>query len=124
VEVLDDVAMSLEATLIAQMLDEQPERMAILSHVNVNLKVKNDRDYKTQLAAYVDSEEAKFLEVKRDLTAKRLLSPNEAIDDAFLPSPLIEINDGRSAKVFPLGEVLFRSPKVKCEAEYLGVRYE
>jgi hypothetical protein len=115
---------AIRATLIAQMLGEQPERMAIQSHVDVNLKVTNDQDYKTQLAAYVDREEAKFHKVKRDLAAKQLISPTEASDDAVLPSLLIVINDNRSAKVFPLEEVLFRSTKVKCEAEHLGVLYE
>jgi hypothetical protein len=41
-----------------------------------------------------------------------------------LPSLLLVISDSRSAKVFPLEEVQFRSPKVKLEAEHLGVLYE
>lgn len=98
--------------------------MALQSHVDVNLKVKNDQDYKTQLAAYVDREEAKFRTVKVNLTAKQLLSPAEASDDTVLPSLLLVISDSRSAKVFPLEEVHFRSPKVKWEAERLGVLYE
>lgn len=115
---------SVRATLIAQMLDEQPERMTIKSHVDVNIKVKNDQDYKTQLAVYVDREEATFRSVKMNLTAKQLLSPAEASDDAVLPSLLLVISDSRSSKAFPLEEMQFRSPRVKWEVEHLGVLYE
>lgn len=115
---------AIRATLIAQMLGEQPERMTIKSHIDVNIKVKNDQDYKTQLAAYVDREEAIFRTVKMNLTAKQLLSPAEASDDAVLPNLLLVISDSRSAKVFPLEEVQFRNPKVKWETEHLGVLYE
>jgi hypothetical protein len=57
---------AIRATLIAQMLDEQPERMTIKSHVDVNIKAKDDQDYKTQLAAYVDRQEAMFRTVENE----------------------------------------------------------
>jgi hypothetical protein len=114
----------LRATLIAQMLDEQPERMTLTSHIDVNIKAKNDQDYKTQLAAYVDREEATFRSVKMNLTAKQLLSPAEASDDTVLPSLLLVITDSRSEKVFPLQEVHFRAPKVRWEIAHVGVLYE
>ena len=78
---------AIRVTLLAQMLGEQPERMAIQSHVDGTLKIKNDQDYKTQLSAYVDGEEAKFRTVKMNLLAKKLISSTEASDDAVLPKP-------------------------------------
>ncbi len=115
---------SIRSTLIAQMLDEQPERMTIRSYVDVNIKVRKDQDYKTQLAAYVDREEATFRSVKVSLTAKQLLSPAEASDDAVLPGLLLVISDIRSSRAFPLEEMHLRSPKVKLEAEDSGLIHE
>lgn len=63
---------AIPAMLIAQMLDEQPERMTIKSPVDVNIKAKDDQDYKTQLAASVDRQEATFRLVKTNLVAKQL----------------------------------------------------
>ncbi len=94
---------AIRVTLLAQMLGVQSEQIAIHSDVDVNLRVKNEQEYKAQLTPYVDREEAKFRAVKRELLAKQLLSPDEAADDAVLPSLLLVVRDDRSAKDFPLG---------------------
>jgi hypothetical protein len=91
-----------------------------MSHVDVNIKAKDDQDHKTQLAAYVDREEATFRSAKMNLVAKQLISPAEASDDAVLPGLLLVISDSRSEKVFPLQEMQFRSPKVKWETDHLA----
>ena len=104
---------NLRAILLAQMLGERPEDIALRVLPDVNLKVTVAQQYRGQLATYVDREEAIFRSIKAQMLSKQLISPVEANDDAVVPSLLLVISDTRSVKEWALEALQFRFPKVK-----------